>query len=190
VQNNENKEMCSVCGGKCCNTLPGNAHPRDFGFETKSREQILEELIEMFKTGNWQIDWWECKLPDDICSQNALFIRPATKKGQGRIYHGAWAYEGCIFHTRSGCKLSFSERPHDCKELIPRVGKCMLPSEAIGTNSKLVAIEEWSPYEDLIIEAAAELGETGISEDEDELGGIAGLLQMFKSEFKEFGGKI
>lgn len=178
IENNENKEICSACGGVCCNTLPGNSYPEDFGFEGITQEQVLEGLIEMFKTGNWQIDWWDGKLPDDICSKNALFIRPSTKKGRGRIYHGAWAFEGCIFHTQTGCTLTFDERPHDCKALVPRAHKCMRPLEEGQINAKLVAIEKWSPYEDLIMKAAAELGEEEPTEDEDGLGVLTGFLQM------------
>ena len=182
MENNENFEICSACGGKCCNNLPGNAHPQDFGFDTMSEDQIREELTAMFKSGNWQIDWWEnYSTEEGNDGHKGIFIRPTTKKGRGSIYHGAWDREGCTFHSNKGCDLAFNQRPFDCKELVPRKSKCLIPFTEEERHPKLVAIEKWWPYEDLITQVASDLGEDGAPEhDPDDLfGGLFGMLSRF-----------
>lgn len=182
IENNENPAVCAACGGKCCSCLPGCSHPQDFSFESKSKDQIREELIIMFKSGDWQIDWWESyETEEGNEGHRGFFIRPATKKGRGPIYHGAWAWEGCVFHSSKGCALPFDERPFDCKELVPKREGCI--PEKLGEGEKhpkLIAIEEWWPYEDLIIEAASTLGET--ERPESDIGGLfGGMFGMFPS---------
>lgn len=181
MPNNENFEICSECGGKCCLNLPGNAYPTDFGFEQMTPDEITSELKKMFSSQNWQIDWWEGYNSEENGGHQGIFIRPATKSGQGKIYHGAWDHEGCVFHAKNKCTLPFDSRPYECKELVPRRDKCFNQKPEEGRHPKLLAIDAWKPYEDLVTQVASELGETVKPKDEDS--GVESLFSLFSKMF-------
>jgi hypothetical protein len=159
VNNNENQEICAACGGKCCNNLPGCAHPSDFGFQNMKDNEILNKLERMFHSGLWQIDWWESYEEEFETDARGLFVRPSTKVGRGSIYHGAWIMEGCVFHIPYGCFLPFEERPRDCKTLIPDRENCRHQELDDERHPKLIAIEKWIPYEGLLVQAARNVGD-------------------------------
>jgi hypothetical protein len=177
--NNENFEICSACGGKCCKNIPGNAYPEDFGFHNKSEEEIRDALTEMFSSGNWQIDWWDGYESEFDNGYRGLFVRPATEKSKGKIYHGSWAHEGCVFYVNNICSLPFEVRPFDCRDLIPKEEKCIVSSGEMEEHPKITAIEKWKPYEHLLTQVAEDLGESGPSEEESQGMSIFDMLRMF-----------
>jgi len=105
MDNNENKEICSSCAGRCCKRAPGLFHPEDFNPATM-RETILAGL----RAGLYQIDWWEADAPQH-------YLRPAIKEQPG-IFNGSWG-GACVLLDDSGCTISFESRPRGCRELTP-----------------------------------------------------------------------
>jgi hypothetical protein len=179
LENNENFDICSACGGKCCQNMPGNAHPADFGFESLPEEEISERLTQMFASGDWQIDWWDGYEDEFNDGYRGLFLRPATVKGKGKIYHGSWTHEGCVFYINNICSLPFSTRPYDCKDLVPRVERCIVSAGEMEEHPKITAINKWKPYEHLLVKVANDLGESGPSEESLGSFSIFDLLRTF-----------
>lgn len=133
-----NEKICKKCGGKCCKSYPGIALPKDFG---NSKEEILQKLTQALKSGKWTIDWNDRK-------KEEYFVRPAVKGKENFIFDHSISGE-CVFLTKSGCKLKYNERPSGCLLLEPKSNE-----KCIQHLSKRQAIEDWSKYKDIIIEAA------------------------------------
>ena len=47
---NENKAMCTKCGGHCCKTLPGFTHPSDWG---KTKQGVKQQAAKALATGKF-----------------------------------------------------------------------------------------------------------------------------------------
>jgi Fe-S-cluster containining protein len=147
LKNNENKSFCFGCGN-CCKQLPGIVHPEDLGEVTK------EKLIEMFNNG-FQFDYWEGNLTgqpehDDI---TFYYLRPQTKKSVGKMVDASWGGE-CVFLTETGCSKTFTERPTQCRALVPKEDKkCSIGDQKY---SKSEMIKDWLPYNQMIKEVIDE----------------------------------
>lgn len=105
MTNNENKEICSKCEGRCCKRAPGVFHPDDFA-QGPMRETILAGL----SAGLYQIDWWEADVPQ-------YYLRPAIKERPG-FFNGSWGGP-CVLLDDNGCTISFESRPRGCRDLTP-----------------------------------------------------------------------
>lgn len=104
-----NKEVCARCGGVCCKSYPGSVFPSDL-------EGVDEETIAGLLVSGYCIDWWE----GDVYGKErgrSCFIRPRAK-GDERVFSPLWHGE-CVFHSESGCDLTFSGRPHECRMIEP-----------------------------------------------------------------------
>jgi hypothetical protein len=148
MKNNERRDICAICGGKCCKNVPGIAYPQDFGFDQMASEKIYERLVQLFSSMCWQIDCWE-----RYKYGKGYYIRPTTLKGRGELFHAAWCNEGCVFLQTDGCSLMFDNRPYECKELVPRESQC-LRTESKGKHPRHIAADKWLRYEYLIVKAA------------------------------------
>lgn len=137
--NNENKKVCTACGGHCCKQMPGCAYPEDFG---SNDLEIEQNLIERLSTKKWAVDYWVQE------EGQGYFLRPATEKGEWPI-DPSWGGR-CNLLTDKGCPLSFENRPKGCRDLIPNLndpGNCSYPE---GGNGKESAKEAWKPYWNMI----------------------------------------
>jgi len=136
IKNNENKELCAKCGGKCCKTYAGAYHPDDFNHELTdawlqdllkkgnpddfNRELTDAWLQDLLKKGNHaypdgkailvSIDWVEGV--KDGPDGRGYFLRP--RHVDGDIVDPSWG-ANCYHLTETGCDLSFDERPWRCK---------------------------------------------------------------------------
>jgi len=110
IPNNETKEVCAKCGGKCCKAMPGRCLPEDIRREFPSQNTI-ESVKKALSSKKYQIDRWEGDNPK-------YYVRPRTK-GNTEIFNFSWGGE-CIFLTKTGCRLSFNRRPFQCRDLVPR----------------------------------------------------------------------
>ena len=109
--NNENKSLCSSCGGNCCKHMPGIVHPDE-----------VVSINDLLDTGKYAIDWWEGDPREDRDDVGqSYYIRPKTKGSEEHLLDGSWGGE-CVFLTNKGCELSFNERPYDCRMLEPSSG--------------------------------------------------------------------
>lgn len=140
-----NVELCKKCGGKCCKFYPGIAIPSDFG---NTKEEILNNLTEAFKSGLWTIDWLNRK-------NEEYFVRPAIKGKEFLIFDHSISGE-CVFLNTNGCKLDESNRPSGCLLLEPRDGE-----KCIQHLSKKEAINQWNKYKNILFEAAAKAENLG-----------------------------
>lgn len=132
IQNNENKEVCSKCGGKCCKNVSGFYHPIDF--DTIITKDFIKYLID---NENVVIDAY---VSDDA---NLYFLRPRVDTDDKFV---SFTYGGkCIHLTESGCSKSFEDRPYGCKYLKPT--EC---NDASKSFTKWDAAMAWSEYSDLI----------------------------------------
>lgn len=142
IKNNENKSICFGCG-QCCKSLPGIVSPSDL------KEVTVESLTDLFESG-YQFDYWEGNLTgnpehDDI---TFFYLRPQTKNSVNKIVDASWGGE-CVFLNDDGCSKSFEERPSQCRALTPsKDGNCYLDKK----YEKKIMIEEWLPYNEIIIE--------------------------------------
>ena len=53
MENNENKEICSKCGGMCCRRMPGQYVPDDLFDHEMTKEELKKFILEV---GNISID--------------------------------------------------------------------------------------------------------------------------------------
>ena len=143
IQVYEPTKMCGVCGGKCCQHLPGAVFPSDCG------EDVEAGLWSMMQTGNYIFDYWEGQFEDFEDIYTPYYFRPKTKEEEGsrNIRNGTWGGP-CTFLTPQGCTLKFEQRPLNCRMLKPKEtveGKCT------GTDdAKTDAIRAWIPHNELI----------------------------------------
>lgn len=138
--------FCAGCG-KCCKGLPGGHLPDDFGVD------LLEGVRSALASGRYALDWWEGDVayPEEL--PRVLYLRPAVKGREGRLFHGAWGGE-CTFLTDAGCSLPRDKMPAECKALKPTAvpdGEC--PSGLIKEDLCLA----WRPYQSLLSMIAAEV---------------------------------
>lgn len=148
---NEDAKTCTTCGGNCCKAVPGILAPEDVGAPELS--VMRERLTSLFATGRYAIDWWEGD-PRPTPREGYLgcveYVRPAVKGEEGELRDPSWGGP-CTFLGPSGCELTFDDRPHNCRALVPRRGPqegCELP---VGAR-KVDYVLAWLPYRDLLAE--------------------------------------
>ena len=134
MENNENKSICSICGGKCCKRMPGLNIPDDFNND-------IRLIFKALKSGKYCIDWWED-------SPNIYYVRPATADKIGFLKDPSWGGT-CNFLTANGCSLKFEERPYTCKVLIPN--ETFQCGHTVG-NDKYSLVLKWKPIQKELIE--------------------------------------
>lgn len=155
--NNENKEFCRICGGKCCKNCGCAFSPRDFKGEiTKER---LEKLL---KTGLVSLDWWDgdpSNITDSALNDTveiAFFIRIRNLMlDHGNILAPIIdpSFGGkCSLLTNKGCKLSFEHRPLQAQALIPKPREISCED---GYNKRDCCIE-WLKYDNILKEIYSE----------------------------------
>lgn len=149
--NNENREVCSKCQGKCCKTMGCHYSPRDFEKITK------ETLRDFIKQGFVSIDWWEGDVLDTYERYRSCYLRIRNRD----IFNETKlapivdpSYGGkCMLLTENGCLLKFEDRPMGGRNLIP---KSKDEKYCQTTYSKKDAAIEWYPYNDILEELIEE----------------------------------
>ena len=101
INNNENRSMCSICTNVCCTQLPGGYSPNQISLSEQER-LLRKELAE------W--DYWLTWNENEERFITWYYLRPAKKPGSST----------CIYHTNTGCSLSWEQRPYECKALVPK----------------------------------------------------------------------
>ena len=142
----ENKDICEKCQGRCCKSMSGIYNPNDFKTIT------VESILEYINNGNISIDWWEGDVRPNINElAQTYYLRPRHKGAD--IIDPGWGGE-CTFLTDQGCKLVYSNRPQNCRDLMPNIDhtKCNL-----GSMSKAKYITMWLPYQDILVEVHDQL---------------------------------
>ena len=130
---NENKEICTKCGGRCCNTFPGITHPEDFDYS----ERAIRSSITI---GNYSIDLYDNSVSD---WETILFVRPSIKGSEKMIFHESGG-GCCTFHEIKSCILNYNSRPRECRDLTPKEG-----GGCYGVN-KILSAKWWLPYQEFL----------------------------------------
>lgn len=143
-------ELCEGCGN-CCMRYPGIYSPDDINPLTAERIQSLLERRVVI------VDWWEGDpLGDDWEKRSsAKFLRPRSVEDPPGFAYGLWMGR-CEQHTDEGCRLSFEERPKQCRHLVPDMSSTM-ELQCRSDYSKRDAAIDWLPHEHLIEEALRNL---------------------------------
>lgn len=197
MKNNENKEICTKCGGSCCRSIPGAYVPEDL-FDHKATK---EEILELLHTRPISIDKWDGD--EESGWKDMHYLRPRTKfVGEEElednllkmipkmildIFHVSATNDDdrmvdfafidddyvCEHLGDNGCELSFDERPTNCKELIPDESKrCKVDGCPDGMLPKLYYALKWIDYNDILSELSMEILlkdlEDGLDEDDDD----------------------
>jgi hypothetical protein len=142
---NLNPELCSKCGGRCCQNYPGAYFPEDF-------EILSVEVISgLLREGKASLDWWEGDPRPHKCElDRGYFLRSSTLNSRG-IFDPTWGGV-CIHWSTTGCLLAPKDRPSQCLLLVPssEFENC-IPSPEGGKDKTAI---RWLPYEALLLEAA------------------------------------
>jgi len=138
----ENTGICTTCGGKCCNEMPGACFPSDFGLPGD-----LTKLNKALKSGKYTIDWWEGDPRSDKHEFNrGYFVRPAIKGKLGIRHDPSWGGVCCLLENNA-CILSPDERPLNCQKLEPvSNGSCITHDDC----DKQKAAIAWIPYYEIL----------------------------------------
>lgn len=171
---NENLEVCKKCGGKCCRNMPGTYSPEDlFKGEEITKESIKRLIME---SDYLSIDRWEA---DEEYDKELYYIRPklvlrepetffndliglilgdcdSEKKVDFAVVTG---FHQCYFLGENGCKLSYDQRPKNCRDLTPDPENGCYIQEVKYQNisTKLYYAKIWEPYSEIIEEIAKEI---------------------------------
>lgn len=119
--NNENKDICSPCGGHCCKWSPGDYTPDQLGLDLLNAKAKLTELLKQGK--HIFVRHYSETL------KTYWTMRPKTSLSNCR---SGFEYDGlgrCIHLTDSGCEKEFDARPLECQKLIASKEKCHYPKE-------------------------------------------------------------
>lgn len=146
-------ELCSNCGGYCCKSLPGIVFPSDLPEVTR------ESLEHLLYSNRYAIDWWDGdarlgKQRTQPLMSRVLFVRPALKGKEGRIFDPAWGGTDCTFLTSKGCQLESEKRPSGCKLLEPKKLGCRYHGKM--NDSKREGALTWLKYQNLLEEFEGE----------------------------------
>ncbi len=147
IEDNQNKEMCSACGGWCCKRYPGLYSPEDIG------EITVSKILDLLNSGTFSIDYWIGGIYGR--GGDTPFLRP-RKVGEPVIDKRSWGEIPCINLTETGCSLEFKHRPIQCRELVPNydfLNKENNCSPADETNSKENLVKLWFPYRKILHQA-------------------------------------
>lgn len=158
VEFNENREACSICGGRCCASYPCEIYPQDvkrwFGTDTITKDMVFKLL----DSGKVQLDWWEGDVRDDEFSYPDDAFKDEyyskTYYLHMRTVHdapieGSWGGPCRCFKRGEGCTLTWDQRPTGGRSLIPE-------PHGDGSNCKIHVVEKphcclaWIPYQDIL----------------------------------------
>lgn len=172
---NENLEVCKKCGGNCCKNMPGAYSPEDlFKGEEITKESIKRLIME---SDNLSIDRWEA---DEEYGEELYYIRPklvSRKPGMSDWFDLLTLAIGkcdsekkvdfaivtdnhqCYFLGENGCKLSYDQRPKNCRDLIPNPENGCYIKEVKEQNmsEKLYYAKMWEPYSEMIEKVSEEI---------------------------------
>lgn len=140
--NYENKELCSLCKGSCCKTLPGQYAPEDL------KETITYDLVKkLLYEGKHSIDWLEG-------DEEIYYLRPATING-GMI-DPSWGGR-CVNLTDDGCSLTEDVRPLQCRMLKPQGTVNHKTCNAAKEFNKEAMAKRWLNYQNILLDLVKEL---------------------------------
>lgn len=178
IQDNSAPSVCGTCHNSCCARMPGICHPGEFGETEEEVEKSLYKALRSgkYEVDYWEGSPFEYvdKNHEDLCTPERLaifdayddewgytatayFVRPYTIEElrhitqviAPRYKHGSWGGR-CIFLGETGCKLSFDERPIQCRVIVPNAahpGECIIKSPHYSKQALVIL---WLDYNHII----------------------------------------
>lgn len=145
MYNNENKSMCSQCGGRCCKRFAGAYKYSELGIGYRERlgkdlavgvnillnpAVVYSQLAQMRNNAsmdfmervNKDLALWNAMFKDSTnFSEFAFFVKPKQSGDKYAITTQSALKDmgSCVNLGTSGCNLDFDSRPFGCKVLIP-----------------------------------------------------------------------
>lgn len=154
IEDNENKNWCSECGGKCCKRMGCHFSPEQvFG----DKPRTVETLQAFLDRGIFAVDWWDGDIRTEHEYKGA---KPSEEEKLSQVYYVRMGHKGvdhlfdpsfggeCKMLTPTGCAFSFEDRPRGGQALVPGrtpEGKCNCRS----TYTKVDCCIDWLPYQEL-----------------------------------------
>ena len=132
--NNEDRNTCSSCGGKCCKNLPGAFAPEEVSMESLGL-MLSQRQLEV------TLEHHGVPLNGEFEYRVAWVVRPVRQES-------GW----CVFLGEEGCTLDFHDRPWEWRALVPGIickglSQAELVSAWVPYKEKIEAIkEEWDLY--------------------------------------------
>lgn len=142
-------DLCGSCKDRCCDLLPGETHPVDWGAPDQVR--MKERLLVALRSGEWALDYWEGNVKKGQTT-TSYYVRPATKDKKGKLIDPSWGGT-CILLGEQGCGLAHDDRPTACRSLEPKENR---PCKS-HTKGKEEAAILWLEHKDLLAEVIEEL---------------------------------
>jgi Fe-S-cluster containining protein len=131
-----NYSVCMKCKGKCCTTESGAYAPEDF-----NQEITIDLIVSLLMTKRITIDYYD----DEVGDGKQYYLRPRYLDED--VLKPSISGGTCVnWNLQTGCSLSESERPYQCRALVPFKD---------GLNCKtnpndMASVEEisklWRPY--------------------------------------------
>jgi Fe-S-cluster containining protein len=129
-EGNETPQFCKDCG-RCCNSYPGGWLPDEMSIERQKvlMDSHLAVWDSYYREGEGEIH----------------YLRPATVADHQSKKSVSYSWGGrCIFLGKSGCKLSFEERPWECKDLVATAPEeCSGETDLGGLRTKDFISRKW-----------------------------------------------
>jgi Fe-S-cluster containining protein len=157
--------LCSSCGA-CCAFRPGRTIPADWGATDAEIATNIQTALAsgLYTSDPWMNDpryeglAWEERPADAL--DYVPMIRPNGREYVGRLTHEPWFEKvPCVFLGETGCQKAFSERPYECRALMPSFdAEGKRACDTIGMSRKNAAIL-WVPYAPMVNELIRALGQ-------------------------------
>jgi len=140
---NENKDICTPCGGLCCKSTPGSYMPQQILNGEINQFEVVNKMMDDGLVIINQIDIY----PDSNVvigrTRSFMIIQPATEitKKWSTMTSNGDNFGKCVHLTTTGCSMRFDERPYVCQQLIPLEGGECHYDPSINLNE--VLYESW-----------------------------------------------
>lgn len=168
MSNNENKSMCSECGGRCCKRFAGSYKYSELGQGYRGRlgkdlvvgvDLLLNPIAimssmqlfsikggEEFERVTEDIEKWNTLFKDSKnFTEFSFFVKPRQAGDRYNITTSSAMknLEECVNLSTTGCILEYDKRPFGCKVLRPNfnsgVDKCANDVQNVG----LLVAKSW-----------------------------------------------
>jgi len=147
---NENKDICTPCGGQCCKSSPGSFMPNQILKGQTNQFEIIDKMMDDGLVVINQIDIYPDSDTLVAPDYSFLVLQPTTsisKQWSTKTSRGD-NFGQCVNLTETGCSLRFDERPYVCQQLIPvEGGKCHYDPN-VNLDEKLY--EAWLPHQQFL----------------------------------------
>lgn len=150
VENNEDSTLCKACQHRCCENMGCEIYPIDV---IKKYGEISVDTIEkLIATGYVSIDWYSGDPRNGMHElEKGYYLRMRNKDAP--ISDPCFEGECIAYDKKTGCKLSFENRPLGGRILCPKPDMTCDYGSFEGSahrNGKRMASIHWVPYHDIL----------------------------------------